>query len=204
VPPVDAVQVVHDVAAADDAHAPFTQRCEPRRETEVVVHRLGLIDRQLQDRDIGDGKGMAQHRPGAMVDAPAFVVEPHPLRLDDLRDLSRDIGRARGRIVDREQLVREAVEVVDRARARHRRHRRGIDIPVRGDHQYRSPSADGITESAPRFGVAVVGQGVHQVAVSEERGGRATDRHGQIHPAIMAPRQLGVLRSGRRSRGHLH
>src|SRR5690349_23748134 len=46
------------------------------------------------------------------------VVEADPRRLDDLGDLLGDVGRAGGRVGDREKCVGEAVEVVDRARDR--------------------------------------------------------------------------------------
>ena len=69
------------------------------------------------------GNSVREHRPRAVIEAPAVVVEPDPARLHHLDHLARDVGRAGRRILDREQLVGEAVEVVDRARPRHRGHR---------------------------------------------------------------------------------
>ena len=85
--PVDAVQVVHDVAAADDEHAPLAQRRELSAEPEVVLEWFLRVDRQLDDGDVGVGEGMHQDRPGAVVEAPTVVIEPDPRWLGDLGDL---------------------------------------------------------------------------------------------------------------------
>ena len=53
--PVDAPEVVHDVAARHDQDAALAQRRELRAELEVVVERLRRVDRQLHDRDVGVG-----------------------------------------------------------------------------------------------------------------------------------------------------
>ena len=48
--PVDAAQVVHDVAAPDDQHALFAEGREARTEVEVVVERLERIEGQTGAR----------------------------------------------------------------------------------------------------------------------------------------------------------
>ena len=85
--PVDAVQVVDDVAAADDEHAPLAQRCELSTQCEVVLEWFLRVDRKLDNGDVGIRKGMDQHRPGAVVEAPTVVIEPDPGGLGDLGDL---------------------------------------------------------------------------------------------------------------------
>ena len=109
-------EVVHHVAAADDQHAALAQRREAGAELEVVVERLLGVDRQLHDRDVRVREHVAQHRPRAVIDAPAVDVEADPRRLDDLGDLVGQFGQPGRRVLDVEQLLGEAVEVVDRAR----------------------------------------------------------------------------------------
>ena len=87
-------EVVHDVAAADDQHASLAQRRQRGAELEVVVERLVGVDRELHDRDVGVGEGVHEHRPGAVVDAPAVGVEPDPASAPRRR---RSRPRARGR-----------------------------------------------------------------------------------------------------------
>ena len=78
---------MHDVAAADDQNSSLSQRREPAPEIEVKVEVLPPVDRELHDRDIRFGKRVHQDRPGAVIDAPAIVVEPDVRWFDDLRDL---------------------------------------------------------------------------------------------------------------------
>ena len=60
VPPVDAPQVVHDLAAAHDEHAALAQRGEAAADVEVVLQWLEGVDGQLHDRDVSRGKGVGQ------------------------------------------------------------------------------------------------------------------------------------------------
>ena len=168
---VDQAEVVHDVATADDEHVAIAQRGQRPTEIEVVLQRLHRVDRQLHDRHVGVGEHVGEHAPGAVVEAPAVVILPDPRRLDGLGDLTRQVGQAGRRVVEGEQLGREAVEVVDRARRGHRRHRGGVDEPVGRDAQDGARLGHGLTERPPGLGVAVVGQGVHGVAMTDEGGG---------------------------------
>ena len=79
-------------------------------------------------------------------------------------------------VVDVEQLLREAVEVVDRPRLRHRGDRGRVHVPVRRDDQDRPRPRHRPAERPPGLGVPVLLQRVHRVAVAEERGGH--DGHG--------------------------
>src|SRR3546814_5845221 len=63
--PVDATEVVHDVAAAHDQHALAAERREAGAEVEVVLERLQGVDRQLHDGNVGVGEHVSKHRPGA-------------------------------------------------------------------------------------------------------------------------------------------
>ena len=47
-----------------------------RTEVQVIVEGFGGVDRELHDRDVGLRKRVRQHRPGAVIDAPAVVVRP--------------------------------------------------------------------------------------------------------------------------------
>ena len=53
----------------------------------MIVERLGGVDGELHDRNVGVGKRVREHRPRSVIDAPAVVVEADPHRLDDLRHL---------------------------------------------------------------------------------------------------------------------
>ena len=105
-----------------------TPRVEQRRqrgaERGMVGVRLGGVDRELDHRDVGVWEHVGEHRPGAVVEAPAVVVEPDPDRVDELGDLGGQLGRAGRRVLEREQLVGKAVEVVDGAGVRSSRSRR--------------------------------------------------------------------------------
>jgi ketosteroid isomerase-like protein len=170
---------VHHVAARGDEHATLAQRGQRRAERDVVGVGLGRVDRQLDDGDVGLGEHVGEHRPGAVVEAPAVVVLPDPDRRRDLGHLGGELGRAGGGVLEREQLVGEAVEVVDGPRALHGRHRGSVDVPVGRDHQDRPGSAvlahDLLTHRLPRLGVGVVLQRVHRAAVPEEH-----RRHGAV------------------------
>lgn len=83
-----------------------------RRARAEAVEALVGVDGQLDDRDGGVREGVHQHAPGAVVDAPRVDVRAHPGRGDDVTDLLRQLRQAGRRVVDVEQLLREAVEVV--------------------------------------------------------------------------------------------
>src|ERR1700735_3200310 len=134
---VDESKVVHDVAATDDEDALTTQRVQLRTQIEVVLERQLGIDRELQDRYVGGGEHVDQYRPGAVVDSPTVLVEPDVGRFHDVDDALGDRGLAGRAILDGEELGREAVEVVDRARHLHGRDGGDVDVPVRRDDEYR-------------------------------------------------------------------
>ena len=56
------------------------------------VERLQRVDRKLHHGDVGVGVDVGQDGPGAMVDAPAVVVEADPMRRGDLGHLGGDVG----------------------------------------------------------------------------------------------------------------
>src|SRR4029453_17048919 len=56
---------------------------------------------------------MSRGRPGAVVETPAVPVEADPAWLDGFGDELGDLGVAGCGVVEGEQLIREAVEVVD-------------------------------------------------------------------------------------------
>ena len=172
VPPrrVDAAEVVHHVAAADDGHPAVPQRGQLGAQLEVVVEGLHRVDRQLHDRDVRVRVHVGEHRPGAVVQPPAVHVLPDPGRLGDLLHLGGQLRRARRRVVQGEQVAGEPEEVVDGARAAHRGHRGRVDVPVRGDHQDGPRPGQRGAQRVPAAGVAVVFQGVGRAAVPDERG----------------------------------
>ena len=100
-------------------------------------------------------------------------------------------------VVDVEQLRREAEEVVDRARPRHRGDGGGVHVPVRGDDEDRARPGHRLAERPPRLGVPVLLERVHRVAVPEERGRH--DGH-RSSPPVAAGRSSPPRRP-RRGRG---
>ena len=156
------------VPAGQDHHPVPAQRGQPGGEVDVVLQWLQGVDGELHDRDVGVGIHVREDGPRAVVDAPAVVVEPDPLRCSDLRHLGGDLGCPRAGVLDREQLVGEPEEVVDRTRRLHGGDRGGVGVPVRGDAQDGARPGHGGAEPGPGLGVAVVRQGVHRVAVAHE------------------------------------
>jgi hypothetical protein len=69
------------------------------------------------------------------------------------------------------QLRREAVEVMDRARPRHRRDRSDAYVPMGRYDEHCARALERRAEPAPRVGEAIALQGVHGAPVSQERGG---------------------------------
>jgi len=81
--------------------------------------------------------------------APAVDVRTDPGRVDDVADLVGEPPKPGRRVLHGEQLRREAVEVVDRARSRHRGDRGRVDVPVRAHHEDRAPNRAGMTGHVP-------------------------------------------------------
>ena len=99
------------------------------------------------------------------------AVEANPFRLDLLCDLLSHVRCTVGGILEVEQLLREAVEVMDGAGPRHRCHRSGADVPVRRDDEDRARARQALAERAPLLGVAIEFERVHRAAVADEEGG---------------------------------
>src|SRR6187549_3127914 len=112
------------------------------------------MDGKLDHRDVRVRKGVNQDRPGAVIDSPAVLIEADVLRLDDFRDLLREFGAAWRWIVDLEEPLREAVEVVDGTRLCHRRHSGDVDVPVSRDGEDSAWLRNRLPKPAPGRGVA--------------------------------------------------
>ena len=149
---------------------------EPRTEVEVVVERLRGVDGQLDHGDVGVRKRMGEYRPRAVIDAPAVVIEPTQTGLT-ISDLLGEARRSRRRVLEVEQRLRKPVEVMDRSRRRHRGHRSGADVPVRGDRQDRARPGNRSAERRPCRGVSILLERVHRAAVSEEHRGHLLSAH---------------------------
>src|SRR3546814_18306027 len=65
-----------------------------------------------------------------LVEAPLVAIRADPERLGDLRHLLGKLGQAGRRIVEIEEFLRKAVEVVNRARLWHSGDRRRAEEPV--------------------------------------------------------------------------
>ena len=142
------VQVVHDVAAADDQHAGVAQRPQALPDLVVKMRRARLVDAELYDRYIGFRKNMAEHRPRPVIETPA-VVELDVERRQQLLHLACERRVAGRGILDGEQLARKAAEIVNRPRLRHRRHGELRDVPVRRNAQHRARPRQARAERRP-------------------------------------------------------
>ncbi|MNC86525.1 hypothetical protein D3C83_21950 [compost metagenome] len=83
----------------------------------MPARRLGLVDAELHDRDVGFRIHVLKHRPGAVIEPPA-AVERDRRRSEQLRDARSERGRAGRGIFHLVQLGRKAAEVVDGPPAR--------------------------------------------------------------------------------------
>ena len=61
--PVETVEVVHDISAAQDQHSPAAQRHQLGGEAEVVLEGFPGIDGQLHDGDVGIRRSVDEHGP---------------------------------------------------------------------------------------------------------------------------------------------
>ena len=71
--PVDAAQVVDDVAAGEDQHPLAAQGRKSPADSVMLGGLQAAVDAQLHDGDVGLRKDPAQDRPGAVVNAPGVV-----------------------------------------------------------------------------------------------------------------------------------
>ena len=71
--PTVSVQVMHQVAAADDKHSFVAQAGEPFRDFVVEFCRLRLVNAELDNRHVCFRKHVTEYRPCAMVQAPPFI-----------------------------------------------------------------------------------------------------------------------------------
>ena len=106
------------------------------------------------------------------------------------RDFLRHLRAARRRVVVGEQLLREAVEVVDHARLRHRRDRRALDEPVRRHRTGSRAAAAAPRPGAPGPREVVELQRVHGRAMADEGGRHAG---GGVHGVCCASSCNGRL-----------
>ena len=100
------MQVVHEVAAPHDQHALVAQRRELLRGLEMPRGGLGLVDAELDDRNVRFGIDVHEHRPGAVIEAPAAIHRDVHGR-EQLRDARRKLGGAGRGILHVVQLAAE-------------------------------------------------------------------------------------------------
>lgn len=171
--PLDAAQVVDDVAAAHDEVAFLAQAGESLAELVRLARRDVAVDGELDDGDVGLWEDVDEDAPGAVVDAPAVV--DFDVCAEQVRDVAREVCAAGRLVLEFVELRREAVHVVDLARLCGALHERAMRVPVRGDHQDGLGLAEFLEDALPE---AVVGVGQfimvecdHRAAVSDENSG---------------------------------
>ena len=115
--PCVGVEIVHEIAAADDQHAFVPKRCELLSDLEMKRRGLGLVDAELHDGNIGGGIDMPQHGPCAMIEAPG-IVELHVERRQKLLNAAGECGIAGSRVLHLVEFAGEAAEVMNGPRRR--------------------------------------------------------------------------------------
>ena len=134
--PFHHAQVVNHVSAGNDQHAAVAQGGEFAAEVVMPLCRLGAVKAELKHRHVGIGKQPTERCPGTMIQPP-FQVQRHARGVDDLARGFCPLRRARRRVGLLLQFGREAREIVDGARFRHRRDARAVGLPMRGNAQNR-------------------------------------------------------------------
>ena len=104
-----------------------------------------------------------------MIDAPRVGVETDVGRLNGVDDAPRDLRIARCGVLHVKERLWKAIEIVDRTGRAHRGDRGDVDVPVSRDDEHRRGLGDGRAKVGPTLGVAVLFDGVHRAAVSDER-----------------------------------
>jgi hypothetical protein len=79
------MQIVDEVAAADDENALLPERCKALPDLVVERRWLSLVDAELNHWNIGVGIHVAQNRPRAVVESPT-AIQPNPDRGEELLD----------------------------------------------------------------------------------------------------------------------
>src|SRR5256885_6154871 len=106
------MQIVYDVATAEDENAFFSQLRQAFTDLVVERGRLGFINAQLDNRDISSGIEMEQNRPSTVIEAPP-IVAAHWHRREQFLDANGEVRVAGRGILHLIQLARKAAEVVD-------------------------------------------------------------------------------------------
>ena len=167
-------KVVHNVAAAGDQHALVAQGGEALGQVVMKARRLGAVYAELDDRNVGLRIDVAQHRPGAVIEAPFAFIGYDVHRREQFADARGEDGVARCRVLHVKQRLWKAAEVMDGLGARHRRDRGAAGVPVRRDADNGARRcralAQRIAPDSPGVGEAVVTEGDHGAAVAEENG----------------------------------
>jgi hypothetical protein len=166
-------QVVHDVAAADDQHAPVAQVLELPAQRQVLGRRPGVIHAELDHRNVRFGKHRFEHGPGAVVQAPVLIVDPYGRLNNAPADVLRGRRRSGRGVLLVEELLWKAAEVVDGPGAVHARHPPVVRKPMCGDAENqlgpRQALAELCAQSLPATAVFVVLDGVHRAAMAHEK-----------------------------------
>lgn len=166
-------EVVNDVAAAHDEDAAFAQRAEFGGERKVSGGIELGVETELHDRNIRIRVEVAQHRPGAVVEAPCVVVFDEGFA-GQIAHLLRKQRIPEGRILHCIEFGREAPEIVDGARLRHSGHPGPAGFPM-GRHAHDAPGTRNPCRHFPESPHEVIFlDGVHRTSVSEEE-----HRHGR-------------------------
>ena len=193
---------MHDVAAAHDEHAFVAQRPQFFGERPMPGGGLQDVQAKLDDRYVGFGIEVAQHRPSAVVQA-AVGVGMQLVSRQQFADARGEFRCARCRVLCLIQRFGEAVEVVEDGVVRAAHDAQVAANPVRRNHQDGLRFGDGGGGLQEGAVVAAGGvDGVHRAAVAEEDGGEGHGGSGFFRGFLpsVASRRRGFARGRRRRR----
>ena len=124
------VEIVHEIAAADDEHALVPKWRQLPADLKMERRGLGLVDAELHDGNVGSRINVSQHGPCTVIEAPG-IIELHGQRRQKLLNPAGECGIARRRVLNLIEFLRKTAEVVNGARRRRDGDARLGHIPVR-------------------------------------------------------------------------
>src|SRR5579872_465041 len=111
------VEVVHQIAAADDQHTFLAQHGKLAADLEMERGWLDLIDAELHDGCTRVGVHVTQHGPCSVIEPPRGV-EPDLQWCEHLLNAAGELRIARRRVLDLIKFSREPAKIMDGSRGR--------------------------------------------------------------------------------------
>ena len=148
---------------------------------------------------------MPKHRPCAVIESPQ-IVEFDLQRSQQLLNPARQGRIAGGWVLHLIEFLRKSTEIVNGPGCRHNGHAGLGNIPMSGDRQNGLWLWSLVAYPPPCFGVAITGQSVHRIAVTDEDcrqqvGHRMSSRSRKMATALRHRQRTDVRRAPDRTTG---